>query len=453
MKRSNLFPTISELLASPSIKPWVDRLQPAAVTAVAYGVLQEMYDEARSVATEFRMPDFSELTARIIARLDEREAECPIPPINATGIFFHPLYGFPPAPPRIVEQVLASLGTPTPTEPVDTLLRELIGAEDALVFSTFAAIPLALVECFGQGRPFAISHHDVFTQTCGLSNVRIYRSFDHSAEHLRFVGSVNGTTSRDYIEALQSDNLGAVLFARAACNAFEPALGTTELAEVLAVADEQDIPAILELEFVTIPDLTTFGHSLPHAASCLAEGFDLLIFRGDRLIGGPEVGIVAGRKSLVEKLRNSVYFKAFRPSSIGLASLRTILELYHGKEHEAFTTIPILERLATPLDNLKDRVQRMAAQLVSSNVVAEIRQENRPARLLPETPMELLSAPTIIIEPKRLSAKELQEKLLERPYAIAMGRSTDSSHLEIFLQSVPPHSDLQIIEAFQQIGK
>lgn len=478
MKRTTLFPSISDLLASPTIKPWVDRLQPATVSAIAHGVIQEAYDEMKSVATEFRMPDFSELTARIIARLSDREEHFSQPPINASGIFFHPRYGSPAPPLQAVEQMFTALGSVPSPEISESLLRELTGAEDALVLNAYASAHLAYTVALAKSRisgacdgsRLVVSRRDVSE---GLHGFRLLEFLESSRACRRIdIGTVDGTTAEDYFEAFEEvPSPDFVYFARPVRNGFQSTLDPVGQEEVLLQARAKEIVSVLDLETTSLVDLSPLIPALPTVSAAVTEGFDLVVFPGNGLVGGPDAGILVGKKHLIEKIRNHVFYRAFRPENSAIAALQATLSLYLDKATRASETIPILELLHTSEDNIANRAKRIATQLGNLETVQHVFLERLAAVLHPGDPVSFLPAPAIVIAPTHLSAEDMHAELiaqtpplvsrlvpcehfsetLRAEWARLQPASSDppsTMALALFLQAVPARRDMQILDAF-----
>ncbi|MDR3109638.1 MAG: hypothetical protein LBU65_08125 [Planctomycetaceae bacterium] len=445
MKRSKtIFPTINEILSSPTIKPWADRLHPAAVVAIVHSVIQETYDEMKSAATEFRMPDFMELSNRIVARLTIHETRTPRPPINVTGILFHPQFGSPLLSPHIVEQMLT---TASDIDTIHQLFYEMTGADDVLVLRNTASALLLLTALNPQHKSVVVANKEIYENEFGRRNTTLLDSPFHNT--LQAVGTTNVTNAADYINGIESGNTAIVYFARTQYNNFRLALTPGSLGAVLQSARSKQIPSVLELEFALLSDIMP---PIPTVGQGVTDQFDLVLFNAGKLIGSVDAGVLLGRKELLDTIRTSPLLPHFTPSSLQLSALRATLSLYIRKNEDFKQTIPVAELLATSDSNLENRANRLALQLTAKQSVAKATVETAPFRLTTDG-ISLLTAPAVRVELASGDVASLVKSLAANSPSVGVEQLETAigqpQQIRIHLKTLPAKYDLPLIEAFE----
>ena len=241
---------------------------------------------------------------------------------------------------------------------VASLLQEITGAEDAVVVNNNAAAVLLCLTALARGQEVVVSRGEL-VEIGG--SFRIPDVMAASGALLREVGTTNRTHPQDYVAAINEDT--ALLFKAHRSNfalvGFTAEVGSEELA---AIGRERGVLTVYDLGSGTLLDLSQFG--LPRETSvqqALEHGIDLVCFSGDKLLGGPQAGIIVGRGECVERLRSHPLMRPLRPDKMTLASLAATLECY--RDGDALERVPVTVMLSTPPEVLKQRAQRLCAAL------------------------------------------------------------------------------------------
>jgi len=285
--------------------------------------------------------------------------------LNATGVVVHTNLGRAPLPGLAVERMVAvgrgysnleyDLGDGSRgsrQDHVAAILRRLTGAEAAIVVNNNAGALLLALAALAEGREVVVSRGELIEIGDGY---RIPDVLRHSGAKLVEVGSTNRTRAADYEQAVCAET---ALLLRVHQSNFR-VVGFTEqpaLQELAAVARRAELPLLDDLgsgAFVEIADEPT-----PRAA--LASGADLVCFSGDKLLGGPQAGIVVGRADLVERLRRHPLHRALRIDKLSLAALEGTLLLYLDPER-ALREVPVLRMLHEDPEAVRARAERLAA--------------------------------------------------------------------------------------------
>ncbi len=289
--------------------------------------------------------------------------------LNATGVIVHTNLGRAPLPAAALEHALEvgrgysnleydlDEGTRgSRQDHVAAILRRLTGAEGALVVNNNAAAVLLALAALAEGREVLVSRGELIEIGDGF---RIPDVLARSGARLREVGTTNRTRAADYERAVGPET--AVLL-RVHQSNFR-VVGFTEqpsVAELAAVAQRHGLPLVDDLGSGALsPSNTVLLGDEPAARDALAEGADLVCFSGDKLLGGPQAGIVVGRADLVEKLRRHPLQRALRADKLTLAALEGTLALYLDPERAA-REVPVLRMLHEPSETVRARAERLA---------------------------------------------------------------------------------------------
>src|SRR5262249_15426470 len=284
--------------------------------------------------------------------------------INATGVIVHTNLGRAPLAPDALEQVRAVAGSYSNLEydlreggrgsrqdHVAPILRRLTGAEAALVVNHNAAAVLLALAALAEGREVLVSRGELIEIGDGF---RIPDVLTRSGARLVEVGTTNRTRAADYERAMGD---ATALLLRVHQSNFR-VVGFTEqprLAELAEVAASAGVPLVDDLGSGALLDV---GDE-PTGPASLAAGAALVCFSGDKLLGGPQAGIVVGRADLVDRLRRHPLQRALRADKLTLAALEGTLALYLDPER-ARREIPGLRMGAEPIETVRSRAERLA---------------------------------------------------------------------------------------------
>jgi L-seryl-tRNA(Ser) seleniumtransferase len=325
--------------------------------------------------------------------------------LNATGVIMHTNLGRAPLAEEALAQVhevgrgysnleldLAEGARGSRQDHCAAILRRLTGAEAALVVNNNAAAVLLALAALAEGREVIVSRGELLEIGDGF---RIHEVLARSGARLVEVGTTNRTRAADYERAVGPET--AVLL-RVHQSNFR-VVGFTELpslAEVAGVAHLHDLPLVDDLGSGVLAELP----GEPSAKEAVAAGADLVCFSGDKLLGGPQAGIVVGRADLVERLRRHPLQRALRADKLSLAALEGTLRLYL----DAPERIPVLRMLHEEVEAVRARAERLAS-LVGGTVEETVGRVGGGALPLAELPSfacaveESLAAPLRAGEP------------------------------------------------------
>jgi L-seryl-tRNA(Ser) seleniumtransferase len=351
--------------------PSVDELARAVDDPLAVEVARSVLARAREeIKAGFEPGDLAE---RLAVELAESRRPALRRVLNATGVVLHTNLGRSPLAEAALERVrevgrgysnleydVTAGARGSRQDHVAGLLRRLTGAEAALVVNNNAAAVLLALAALAEGREVVVSRGELIEIGDGF---RIPDVLARSGARLVEVGTTNRTRAGDYEAAIGSET---ALLLRVHQSNFR-IVGFTELpsaGELVGIARRHGLPLVDDLGsgvLVELPDE-------PSARASLDAGADLVSFSGDKLLGGPQAGIVVGRADLVEQLRRHPLQRALRADKLTIAALEGTLGLYLEPER-ALREVPVLRMLDEPPERARARAERLA-ELVDGSVEA-----------------------------------------------------------------------------------
>jgi L-seryl-tRNA(Ser) seleniumtransferase len=377
-------PSVDSLIASEEFGPLLDRYPRARVVEAARRAVAEVRRRlARSkVAVDVRAPD-------VYARAAEHAlAASDVPSlrrvVNATGVVLHTNLGRAPLAAAAVEAMLAAARDYTNLEydleagergsrydHCVSLLRELTGAEGALVVNNAAAALVLALNTLARDRGVLVSRGELVEIGGGF---RIPEILERAGARLVEVGATNRTRLQDYEHAMDGDGVAAVLKVHRSNFRITGFTEEASLAELAGLARTRGVPLVHDLGSGLLLEATAVGlEGEPTPHDSLAAGSDLVTFSGDKLLGGPQSGILLGREELIGALRSNPLCRALRVDKVTLAGLEATLRLYRDPAR-ALGEIPVLRMLATKPAALRASAERIAAALAQVGVPCGVTQ-------------------------------------------------------------------------------
>ena len=358
-------PSVDRLLSDERVRRYADRYAPQ----IAVELARELLEEARAaIAAGRRAPGFDETVSSLIERLASLTTPSLRRVINATGVIIHTNLGRAPLSTEAVAAMVAVSGGYSNLEfdlpegersnrhvHVEPLLCRLTGAEAAMAVNNNAAALLLALSGLASGREVIISRGQLIEIGGGF---RIPEIMAESGSRLVEVGTTNRTYLADY-EAAVTDNTAALL--RVHTSNFRM-VGFTEspsLADLVRLAHDRKLLLLDDPGSGCLLDTTQFGLGKePTLQESLAAGADLVFSSGDKLLGGPQAGIIVGRHDLVDTLKRHPIARSARLDKGAIAALATTLG--HYVKNEALEKVPVWRMIAAPVSGIEDRAIRWA---------------------------------------------------------------------------------------------
>jgi L-seryl-tRNA(Ser) seleniumtransferase len=370
-------PSVDKLLGEDATQQLVAAYGHDQTVDALRAALDAVRDEVRAGAD---VPDAAALAARTDALLRARLAPTLRRVINATGVIIHTNLGRAPlsaAAQAAMETVARGYSTLEydlqagkrghRTVHAEQLLCELTGAESALVVNNNAGAVLLALAGLAQGKGVIVSRGQLVEIGGGF---RVPDVMAQSSARLIEVGTTNRTHLRDYERALDEDT---ALILRAHHSNFRIVGFTTEptLAELVALGAEHELPVLDDLGSGALLDTAAYGlaHE-PTVQESVSAGAAAVCFSGDKLLGGPQAGIIVGQAKFVEPLKSHPLTRALRADKLCLAALQATL--LHYVKGEATKQVPVWRMIATPLEEIERRARRWRRSLRQAGVEAKI---------------------------------------------------------------------------------
>jgi L-seryl-tRNA(Ser) seleniumtransferase len=368
-------PSVERLLAATRPRAGAGHDAPA-LTEAARDTIDD--ERARLASGEAARP-MDDLAAAVIARLEGFTDADIVGAINATGVIVHTNLGRAPWPDAAIAAA-AGAGSPLLLEidretgrrgarfrSAEEHLIALTGAEDALVTNNNAAALALAVGLAGRGG-VVVSRGELVEIGGG---VRIPEIIRRAGARLIEVGTTNRTVAADFAEPLAAGRAKAVLRVHPSNFTMAGFIAAPDQAEVARIAHGHDAIVIDDLGSGALLPTERFGlaHE-PTPSERLAAGSDVVTFSGDKLVGGPQAGLVVGRADLIARMRRDPLARAMRPDKATLLGVAATLGLYRAGL--AVSRIPVWQMIATPADDLRVRAERMAARIGEAATVVPL---------------------------------------------------------------------------------
>jgi len=454
-------PSVNELLDSPPLRKLVEKISHNVVVTTVRTVLEEVRHEVQTAASERTLPSMSDLAERIARRIAERETPALRPVINATGILLHTNLGRSPLAEEAIEEMAAVARDYASVEldlvtgqrsqrkaAVEGLLKELTGAEAALVVNNNAGATMLTLSALAAGREVIVSRGQLIEIG---GSYRLPDVMAASGAVLREVGTTNKTRLEDYAAAI-GENTAALMLVHPSNFVVVGFTAAVELAELVSLGRRHKLPVIHDIGSGAMIDFSRFGFSgEPVAAQSIKAGADVILFSGDKLLGGPQCGVIAGRQALIERVEKHPLARALRVDKLTLGALAATLRLYRDEE-KARLAIPLLRLMTASEDNLKNRAERLAPQIAATEAV----EQAEPVAAVTyfgggSLPAQELATWCVAVKPARLSVDRLAAALrMGTPPVV--GR-VQQDRLMLDLRSVLPRQDVSLVAAFEALDR
>jgi L-seryl-tRNA(Ser) seleniumtransferase len=321
----------------------------------------------------------------------------------------------------------------------------LTGAEAATAVNNNAAATVIVLRSICPGKEVVISRGQLIEIG---GSFRIPEIMGVSGAILREVGTTNITRLADYERAIGS-NTGALLRVHTSNYRISGFTKGVALADLAALGKKRGVPVIDDIGSGALLDFGRFGfRGEPVARDSIAAGADLVLFSGDKLLGGPQAGIIAGGKEHIQQIEKDPLMRAFRLDKMTLAALEATLRLYLNEEG-ALAKVPVLRMLGTPLEELHTRAESMAGKLRAINGLGAVVVSQEEAFVgggsLPD---QALKSWVVALEVRNMSDAELARRLRSGSPAVMARVRTGQVVLDV--RTVFPQQEPELVEAVRQ---
>ena len=377
----------------------IDEERLAVLDSAAEGALHGSNESKSTLAAFFSQFEPANVAVKAAARLAEDESLNLYPVVNATGTILHTNLGRAPLCADAVENVAKVSRSYSDLEYnvekgargsrhdlVGNLIAELTGAEDAMVVNNNAAATMIVLASMGAGKEIIVSRSEL-VEIGGA--FRIPDIMSQSGAFLQEVGTSNKTKPSDYEKAImtkemlaeepwKNDPRGTRRFETGALMKVHKSnydiLGFTEeasLEDLVEIGKKHDLPVIFDMGNGLMLDMSEYGLREPNIPASLATGIDVMLFSGDKLLGGPQAGIIVGKKKYISRMKKHPLARAMRVDKMTFAALEATLAKYKDPKI-ALRDIPVLNMISASGDEMKAKAERLADEIAKANDALEL---------------------------------------------------------------------------------
>jgi len=376
-KELRKLPSVERILEAGEIQPEIDRYSRVLVTQSAQEVLAGVREQILGGAT---CPSEAKILHQIKQHLPQRWPRFLSPVINGTGVILHTNLGRAPLSQQTIDSLANVSGNYCNLEydllngkrgvraqEVEKLLCVLTGTESALVVNNNAAAVFLILTTLAKDKEVIVSRGELVQIGGGF---RIPEIMAASGVYLREVGTTNKTFIQDYERAI-SDQTALLLKVHQSNFAMRGFAHSVSTSELKSLGSKYSLPVVYDLGSGAL--LATEDFMLEHepmVQDALADGADLVCFSGDKLLGGPQSGIILGKKSYLDKLRTHPLLRIVRIDKMVAVTLEATIKHYLKKE--AVAKIPVWRMMAASIQELNSRAESVVKELTKAGIVAKI---------------------------------------------------------------------------------
>ncbi len=417
-------PSVDQMLREPQVGEMIKIYSRAAVTKAIREILQETRqrimngefdDDASTAGIGQGLIQALEERLKAAGRSNLREV------INGTGVVIHTNLGRAPVADSAVTHLASLSGRYVNLEYnlqrgvrgsrhdiVRELLCDITGAEDCIVVNNNAAAVLLVLSALAPGKEVIVSRGEL-VEIGG--SFRVPEVMEQGGARLVEVGATNKTYIDDYKRAI-GENTGLLLKVHTSNYRICGFTAQVSRQELTGLGREYGIPVVEDLGSGVLVDLEEYGigHE-PTVQSSILAGMDVVTFSGDKLLGGSQAGIIAGKKEYISKIAKHPLARAVRVDRLTLSVLESTLRIYAEGE-KAIEKIPVLKMLTMPVARLEKRAQRLTELVSGLKPYADISIEKEYSQVGGGAlPLEKIETRVISIIPKTISVNQLEEEL------------------------------------------
>ena len=322
------------------------------------------------------------------------------------------------------------------------LIAKIAGTEGAIAVNNNAASLTLIFGALSKGKEVIVSRGEAIEIG---GKFRIPEVIEQSGAILKEVGTTNKTRIFDYEDAI-NENTGALLKVH---TSNYKVIGFTEevsLEQLVELGKKHNLPVVMDLGSGVLVDLEKYGlaHE-PTVQEQVKKGADLVCFSGDKLLGGPQAGIIVGKKESIQKLEHYPLMRAIRLDKCAIAALSATFREYMD-EARAVKNIPVLHMIARPLSELKAQAEKLTEKLDGCKNWAEIQVEESESMVGGGSlPGETLASYAVTIQPKEMSCEELMEKM--RHFDVPVIGHIKEDRVWLDMRTVMPE-DVEILQKY-----
>ena len=290
----------------------------------------------------------------------------------------------------------------------EELLCKITGAEAAMAVNNNAAAVMLILSSLGKGGEVVVSRGEL-VEIGG--KFRIPDVMEQSGATLVEVGTTNKTHYADYENAI-TENTAALLKVHTSNYRIVGFTETVGIDKLVELSDKHEIPIIEDLGSGVLLDLSKYGITYePTVQDSIKAGADVVSFSGDKLLGGPQAGIIVGKKKYIDKMKKNQLTRALRIDKFTAATLEVVLKEYLS-EARAIANIPVLQMITKSKEDLLKEARKLKRYLTALKLDAELAIENCESQIGGGSlPLERLASYAVTIKPNKITTAELENRM------------------------------------------
>lgn len=374
-------PKIDEVLQEQCLFEYIKELPKALVLDSIREEIANLRNEI-SKADDSYVLDYDKLLANILSKIQKKKQLSIRKVINATGTVIHTNLGRSKLSYEASKAALNSATSYSNLEydlskgsrglrhsHVEYILKKLTGMEAAMVVNNNAAATMLTLSAMGYGKEMIVSRGEL-VEIGG--SFRIPDIMKQSGCSLKEIGTTNKTKLSDYELAIDDEKTAALMKVHTSNYKIVGFTEDVSLDELVKLGEEKSIPVIYDMGSGLLIDLSKYGLSEPTVLDAVKSGIDLALFSGDKLLGGPQCGIIIGKAIYIDKLKKHPLARALRIDKMTLASLEVTLRTYLD-EDKAKDEIPTLKMITSKPETIKTKAEKLEQELnLIDGVSAEV---------------------------------------------------------------------------------
>lgn len=310
----------------------------------------------------------------------------------------------------------------------EELLCKITGAEAAMAVNNNAAAVMLILSSLAKGGEVVVSRGEL-VEIGG--KFRIPDVMEQSGATLVEVGTTNKTHYDDYENAI-TEETKALLKVHTSNYRIVGFTQTVGIDELIPLAKEHDLPVVEDLGSGVLIDLSKYGITYePTVQESIAKGADVVCFSGDKLLGGPQAGIIIGKKKYIDKMKKNQLTRALRIDKFTATALELVLQEYLSEE-KAIQNIPVLRMITRPLEEITKEARSLGRMLSLAKLPAQIKVCPCESQIGGGSlPLERIPSMAVAIKPEKISVPELEERLRHLPVPVIPRTVNDTILLDV----------------------
>ena len=310
----------------------------------------------------------------------------------------------------------------------EELLCKITGAEAAMAVNNNAAAVMLILSSMAKGGEVVVSRGEL-VEIGG--KFRIPDVMEQSGATLVEVGTTNKTHYTDYKEAI-TEETKAFLKVHTSNYRIVGFTDTVTIDDLVPLSEEHRIPIIEDLGSGVLIDLSKYGLTYePTVQSSIEKGADVVCFSGDKLLGGPQAGIIIGKKKYIDEMKKNQLTRALRIDKFTAAALEMVLMEYLSEE-KAIENIPVLRMITESFEDVEKRARSFRRILRNAELPADIQLEPCESQIGGGSlPLERIASMAVTIKPHKISVAELEERMRHLPVPVIPRTANDTIYLDV----------------------